>query len=74
MPRRLPPRLLVRAALGLRQALRAAADAIVPPQLALHDHLVGLGKTHALRAYVRLGLPDLLAQGPRTSAELAAAI
>ena len=73
VPRRLPPRLLVRAALGLRELLRAAADAVVPPQLALHDHLVGLGKTHALRAFVRLGVADLLAEGGRTSAELATA-
>lgn len=73
MPGSLPPRWLVRAALGLRNLLRAAGDALVPPQLALHEHVAGLGHTHALRAYVRLGLPELLAAGPRTSSELAAA-
>jgi hypothetical protein len=58
--------------LGLRRLLQRAADALVPPQLALFDRIVGLGATQLIRAAARLRLPDLLEEGPRTAAELAA--
>ncbi|HEV7518939.1 MAG TPA: methyltransferase [Thermoanaerobaculia bacterium] len=68
-----PPRLAVGLVLGLRRLLLWAADALVPPQLALFDRIVGLGATQVIRAAVRLRLPDLLEEAPRTAAELAAA-
>jgi hypothetical protein len=63
----------VRGALGLRRWLRRAADAVVPPQLAVREHVTGLASTYALRAVVRLGVPAALAGGPRTGAEVATA-
>ncbi len=68
-----PPAFLVRAVLALRRGLLRAADAVVPPQLVLYHQVSGLGRTHALRAFVRLGIADRLAAGPRTAAELATA-
>ena len=67
-----PPRFAVGLVLGLRRFLLRAADALVPPQLALFDRIVGLGATQLIRAAARLRLPDLLEEGPRTAAELAA--
>lgn len=67
-----PPAFAVRAALALRRSLRRAADRLVPPQLALFEHVAGLGKTHAIRVAVRLALADRLEDGPRTAGELAA--
>jgi hypothetical protein len=68
-----PPRFAIGLVLGLRRLLQRAADALVPPQLVLFDRIIGLGATQVIRAAVRLGLPDLLEEGPRTAAELAAA-
>jgi len=68
-----PPRFAVGWVLGLRRLLLRAADALVPPQLALFDRIVGVGATQLIRAAARLRLPDLLEEGPRTAAELAAA-
>ncbi|HZF10286.1 MAG TPA: methyltransferase [Thermoanaerobaculia bacterium] len=68
-----PPRLAVGLALGLRRLLQRAADALVPPQLALFDRVVGVGATQLIRAAARLGLADLLAATPRSAAELARA-
>ena len=70
-PVALPPAFLVRAVLALRTLLLRAADRVVPAQLALGDQITGLGRTHALRAAVRLGIPDRLASRPRTAAALA---
>ncbi len=68
-----PPRLAVRLTLGLRRLLLRAADALVPPQLALFDRVIGLGATQVIHAAARLRLADLLEERPRTSADLAAA-
>jgi hypothetical protein len=68
-----PPRFAVGLVLGLRRLLLRAADALVPPQLALFDRIIGLGATQLIRAAVRLGLPDLLEASPRTAADLAQA-
>jgi hypothetical protein len=68
-----PPRLAVRLVLALRRLLLRAADALVPPQLALFDRIIGLGVTQVIHAAARLRLADLLEERPRTSADLAAA-
>lgn len=70
----LPPAFLVRAVLGLRAFFLRVADRVVPAQLALGDQIIGLGRTHALRAAVRFGIADRLASGPQTAAALAAEI
>lgn len=67
----LTSRLAAQASLALRRALLALADAIVPSQLALFEQAIGVGRTQLLHAAARLRLPDLLAGGPRTAAELA---
>jgi hypothetical protein len=59
--------------LALRRLLLRAADALVPPQLALFDRIIGLGVTQVIHAAARLRLADLLEEQPRTAADLAAA-
>ena len=66
-----PPRLAVRAALSLRRRLLALADAVVPPQLALFEQAMGVGRTQLLRAASQLRLADRLEAGPRTAEDLA---
>lgn len=70
-PLPLPPRFVVSAALALRRALRALADLLVPPQVALYDRVVGHPLLQLLRALGRHGIWQALATGPRTAAELA---
>ncbi|HXO21678.1 MAG TPA: methyltransferase [Thermoanaerobaculia bacterium] len=67
-----PPRLLARLALLLRRMFLSLADTVVPPQLALFDHISGAGFTQVIHAAARLRIPDLLAERPMTAAELAA--
>jgi hypothetical protein len=59
--------------LKARRLLLRAADALVPPQLALFDRIIGVGFTQVIRAAARLRLADLLEEGPKTAAELAGA-
>lgn len=68
-----PLRLTLRALLAVRRALQAAADAVVPSQLALFEQAVGVTRTQLLHAAARLRLPDLLAGPPRSATELARA-
>jgi O-methyltransferase domain/Dimerisation domain len=56
----------------LRRLLRAGADAVVPPPLALFEQIAGYMQTHLLRAAARLRIADLLAPGPLSAEELAA--
>ncbi len=59
------------AVLASRRALLAAADAVVPPQLALFEQVVGIARTELLGTAARLGLADRLAAGPLPVHELA---
>ena len=70
----MPPKFLVRLVLGVHDFLIRLAHAVVPPQLALYNHLTGLGATMGLHLAARFGVPDLLAAGPLTAAELAAKV
>jgi len=70
---RAPPRWLVATVLQLRRALLKMADAVVPPQLPLLERIVGAGFTVVIGEMARLGIADLLADGPKTAEELAAA-
>jgi hypothetical protein len=66
-----PPRRAVRAMLRMRRGLLRLADLLSPTQLALFDKTTGHSVTMALAVAVRLGLPDALAEGPRSSEALA---
>jgi hypothetical protein len=44
----------------------------VPPQAQIQEMVLGFWKTRAIQTAVRLGLPDLMASGPRPGAEIAA--
>jgi hypothetical protein len=66
-----PPVALVNTALRLRRLLLRAADAVVPPYLALFDRFMGAPTTALVHAAADLRLADLLADGPRTAEDLA---
>jgi len=67
----LPPPLLQRFGLWLHRILRAASDAVVPPQLALFERSFGAGTTQLLGLVARHRIADLLVEGPLPAAELA---
>ncbi len=56
----------------LRRLLTRAANALVPAQVVLLERISGAAVTQLLAAVSRLGIPDLLAEGPRTAEALAA--
>jgi hypothetical protein len=62
----------VRGLLALRKALLRAADAVVPPQLAVFDRVTASAGSHLVSELARLNVADLLEEAPLTSAELAA--
>ena len=69
---RLPPTRLVRAATALRTALQSLTRRMVPPQVGLLELASGFVATHALYAAARLGLADVLADGPLSARVVAA--
>lgn len=66
-----PPALLLRAVLGLRKLLLWLADRLCPAELALLDHTIGLGRTHALGAIANLNVVDVLGDKRLSAEELA---
>lgn len=71
---RTPPVRVVRAATGVRNALRSLTRRMLPPEVAVLELVSGFMATHAVHAAARLGIADVLAAGPRTAAEIAAEI
>lgn len=67
-----PPVFLVEMALRLRRFLLRAADAVVPPYVALLDRFFGAATTMLLHSAAELRIADLLAKDPLTAAEIAA--
>ena len=63
---------MVSALFWLRRLLTRAANALVPAQVVLLERISGAAVTQLLAAVSRHGIPDLLADGPRTTDELAA--
>jgi hypothetical protein len=55
----------------VRAVLLAAADRVVPAELAVLHHSAGFGTTRLLGAMVELGVIDALAAGPARASELA---
>lgn len=66
-----PPVALVNTALRLRRFLLRAADAVVPPYLALYDRFMGAGTTALVHSAAQLRLADELVGGPQSAEELA---
>lgn len=72
MPDFAPPRTAVRAVLAGRRALQAAADRLVPSEMAAFLLAMDFIYSRALGTFAELGLADELAKGPATAPELAA--
>src|SRR5205823_2583863 len=70
----LPPSFVIRAVMWLRKQLLGLADALVPPEVAVFEKATGIVSTQVLGVLARHRVADLLAEGPLTSAEIAASI
>ena len=66
-----PPRWIIRAVLALRRALRATAEALVPPEVRVLELATGVAATKLLAAAAQLRIADRLADGPLGARELA---
>ena len=66
-----PPGVAVRAVLALRKALLRAADAVVPPQIAVFERVTSAVNAHVIGEIARLGVADLVAERAMTGAEIA---
>lgn len=66
-----PPRFVVNTLLSARKRLQRAADAMVPAEVALLERSFALATTQIMGVVAELGIPDLLAHGPKTAADLA---
>ena len=69
---RVPPVRIVRAATAVRTALQTVTRRMVPPQVGLLELTSGFMATDAVYAAAKLGVADVLADGPRSAAEIAA--
>lgn len=69
-----PPPFAVRWTSALARALRRLALRLAPPQFGLMDLVSARWISDALGALVRLGVPEALADGPRTAEQLGAAL
>ncbi len=64
------PRWVAHSALALRHKLHRLGDALVPAEVAVFDESAGALRTQVYRAAAELGLPDCVADAPRTAREL----
>ncbi|MEU4342781.1 methyltransferase [Nocardia sp. NPDC023852] len=71
---RIPPQRLVHAVESVRTVLAVAFRKLVPGHIALMELIAAGWITQAIHAAAALGIADELAAGPRSSAELAAAV
>ncbi|MCK0090528.1 acetylserotonin O-methyltransferase [Rhodococcus sp. F64268] len=71
---RLPPTRVVRAATALRTALQSLTRRMAPPEVCLLEFASGFVTTHAVYAAARLGIADVLADGPLTADDVAAEV
>ena len=67
-----PPAIAVRAVMALRRMLLRAADAVTPAALVMFERVTAGCSTFVVGELARLGVPDRLAERPKTAAELAA--
>ncbi|MCA9622279.1 MAG: hypothetical protein KC731_24815 [Myxococcales bacterium] len=68
----MPPAFVVRWSAALARWLRRQALRLAPPQFGLLDVVSSRWLSDALGALARLGVPEALAHGPRTAADVAA--
>ena len=71
---RLPPARVVRAATALRTALQSLTRRMAPPEVCLLELASGFVTTHAVYAAARLGIADVLANGPLAADDVAAEV
>lgn len=67
-----PSTRVVQVAAGLRIRLQRLLRRMVPPEVAVLELSSGFMATQAIYASARLGIPDMLATGPRLATDLAA--
>jgi hypothetical protein len=67
-----PPAFVVRAALWLRSSVGRLARALGPAELAIFDDVTSAMVLPVLSALIQRGVPEALADGPRSAADLAA--
>jgi O-methyltransferase domain/Dimerisation domain len=68
---RLPPARVVRAATAIRTTLQTVTRRMVPPEIGLLELASGFMATHALYAAAKLGIADVLANGPLSAKDVA---
>jgi hypothetical protein len=71
---RLPPARVARAATAVRTALQSLTRRMVPPEIGLLELASGFMATHALYAAAKLGIADVLANGPLSAEDVAAEV
>ena len=71
---RLPPARVVRAATAVRTTLQTLTRRMVPPEIGLLELASGFTATHALYAAAKLGIADVLANGPLSADDVAAEV
>ncbi|WP_432948001.1 methyltransferase [Kribbella sp. CA-253562] len=69
---RVPPVKVVRAATAVRTALQTLTRRMVPPEIGLLELASGFMGTHVVYAVAKLGIADVLADGPLSADEIAA--
>lgn len=66
-----PPGLAVRAAIALRRSLLRAAEAVIPPRIAILERVTAHTQANMLGEVGRLGVADLLEKEPLSADEIA---
>ena len=69
-----PPARLVRAATAVRTKLQSATRRMVPPEIGLLELASGFISTHLVYAAARVGIADVLANGPLSADDVAAKV
>jgi len=69
--RRIPPAWITGPAMRLRNRIGRLHAVAVPPQLLVMERMAGMVEARILSLVAELGIPDRLAAGPRTAADLA---
>src|SRR5215213_3245643 len=71
MPDRAPPRVAARALFAARIGLERLGDRMLPADFAALQRSIAFAPAYTMRALAVLEIPEALATGPRTAAELA---
>ncbi|MBW4454230.1 MAG: hypothetical protein KME55_16830 [Nostoc indistinguendum CM1-VF10] len=71
---KLPPRFVIKFLVSVHKFLLGAAQAILPPQLTVFDHIIGAASTMLLHTAAHWRIADYLHERPMSSEELAEVI